>query len=183
MCLSTVYEMRDGEKSLLCRNIAEIGELDGQIVMKDIMGISTRVFGEIERIDLMENYIIINRYDFDKSDTHTHVDENGVEHTHTHAHDHEHVHSHNHTHSPEVKKKQLNRISRAIGHCQRVKSMIASDVDCSDTLIQLSAVTSALHNLGKEIISEHMAHCIRHAIEDGDADAVEEFQEAVKKFF
>ena len=60
--------------------------------------------------------------------------------------------------------------------------MIANDVDCSSVLTQLSAVTSALRNLGKEIINEHMAHCITHAIEDGDTSAVEEFQEAVKKF-
>ena len=37
-------------------------------------------------------------------------------------------------------------------------------------------------SLGKEIINEHMTHCITHAIEDGDMEAVEEFQKAIKKF-
>ena len=90
--------------------------------------------------------------------------------------------SHGHYQSPEAKKLQVNRISRAIGHLKHVKTMIENDEDCSDVLIQISAVTSALRNLGKEIINEHMTHCIVHAIEEGDKDAVEEFQKAVKKF-
>ncbi|MCF0140983.1 MAG: metal-sensing transcriptional repressor [Mogibacterium sp.] len=179
MCLSTVYENHDGEHVFLAKNIADIGERDGQLVMTDIMGVQTRIFGEIERIDLMENYILINRYDFDsdESDAYTHTHD-GVAHTHAHTH----AENHNHTHSPDEKKKQLNRISKAIGHSQKVKSMIANDEDCAATLTQLSAVTSALHNLGKEIINEHMTHCITEAIENGDLAAVEDFKEAVKRF-
>lgn len=112
--------------------------------------------------------------------THTHVDENGNVITHTHGVSH--THDHGHYHSPEEKKRQLNRISRAIGHLQKVKRMMEDDMDCSDVLIQLSAVESALHGLGKEIINEHMTHCITHAIENGDMRAVEEFQLAIKKF-
>lgn len=97
-------------------------------------------------------------------------------------HTHKHTHMHTHTHSPEAKKKQLNRISKAIGHLNHVKLMIENDDDCAEVLMQLSAVDSALRNLGKEIINEHMTHCIAHAIEEGDTTAVEEFQKAVKKF-
>ena len=110
---------------------------------------------------------------------HTHIDENGNVITHTH--DEKHV-RHSHYHDPEEKKKQLNRISRAIGHLNHVKSMIEDDRDCADVLTQLSAVDSALRGLGKEIIKEHMTHCITHAIEDGAMEAVEEFQKAVQKF-
>ena len=91
-------------------------------------------------------------------------------------------HTHKHYHSQDEKKKQINRISKAIGHLQHVKTMIENDEDCADVLMQLSAVTSALRNLGKEIINEHMTHCIAHALEDGDTTAVEEFKKAVKKF-
>jgi DNA-binding FrmR family transcriptional regulator len=95
---------------------------------------------------------------------------------------HTHTHAHGHYHSPEEKKRQLNRISKAIGHLNHVKSMIEEDEDCAEVLIQLSAVNAALRGLGKEIINEHMTHCITHAIEDGDTAAVEEFQKAVQKF-
>ena len=96
--------------------------------------------------------------------------------------EHTHAHEHGHFHSEEEKKKQLNRRARAIGHLQHVKTMIEKDEDCADVLMQLSAVNSALKSLGKEIINEHMTHCIVHAIEDGDTEAVEEFQKAIKKF-
>ena len=60
--------------------------------------------------------------------------------------------------------------------------MLEDDADCAEVLIQLAAVRSALAGLGKEIINEHISHCIYHAIKDGDTAAVEEFQKAIEKF-
>ena len=127
---------------------------------------------------------------------HEHDHEHDHEHIREHEHDHdrehvrEHVREHDHTHhsyahfhSPEEKKRQLNRISRVIGHLQHVKKMIEADEDCADVLTQLSATRSAITGLGKEIMNEHITHCIAHALEDGDTAAVEEFQKAVERFF
>ena len=105
------------------------------------------------------------------------------EHAHGHEEAHTHPHSYAHFHSPEEKKRQLNRLSRVIGHLQHVKKMIEADEDCADVLNQLSATRSAITGLGKEIMNEHVRHCISHAIEDGDIEAVEEFQKAIEKFF
>ena len=105
------------------------------------------------------------------------------EHAHGHEEAHTHPHSYAHFHSPEEKKRQLNRLSRVIGHLQHVKKMIEADEDCADVLNQLSATRSAITGLGKEIMNEHVRHCISHAIEDGDMEAVEEFQKAIEKFF
>ena len=117
---------------------------------------------------------------------HEHDHEHEHDHDHDHAHDadHTHVHAHNyaHFHSPEEKKRQLNRLSRVIGHLQHVKRMIEEDQDCADVLMQLSATRSALTGLGKEIINEHITHCITHAVQDGDMEAIEEFQKAIEKF-
>lgn len=87
-----------------------------------------------------------------------------------------------HHHDPAEKKRQINRVSRAIGHLEHVKKMLEADEDCADVLIQLAAVRSALSGLGKEIINEHVAHCILHAVEDGDTEALEEFRRAIEKF-
>ncbi len=116
--------------------------------------------------------------------THTYIDNKGKAATHNHAkkETQEIINNHGHYHSPEEKKKQLNRIARAIGHLQHVKTMIENDADCADVLMQLSAVNAALRNLGKIIVNEHMTHCITHAIEDGDMEAVNEFQKAIQKF-
>lgn len=91
-------------------------------------------------------------------------------------------HAHGHYHDPQEKKRQVNRLSRVIGHLQYVKKMIENDEDCADVLMQISATRSALNGLGKEIINEHIKHCITHAIEDGDTEAVEEFQKAIQKY-
>ena len=116
---------------------------------------------------------------------HDHTHEHEHEHTHDHDHEHEHTHPHGyaHFHAPEEKKRQINRISRVSGHLQHVKKMIESDEDCADVLTQLSATRSAITGLGKEIMNEHSRHCISHAIEEGDMEAVEEFQKAIEKFF
>lgn len=99
-----------------------------------------------------------------------------------HDHEHEREHHHSHHHSQAEKKRQLNRISRIIGHLQYVKRLIEEDADCSEVLMQLSASKSATNGLAKEIISEHMSHCVTHAIEDGDTTALEEFQKAIERF-
>ena len=91
--------------------------------------------------------------------------------------------NHSHHHSPEEKKRQLSRISRIIGHLQHVKMMIEDDCDCSDVLVQLSAVKSAITGLGKQITSEHIEHCISHAVQDGDTEALDELRSAIDKFF
>ena len=89
---------------------------------------------------------------------------------------------HGHLHDPADKKRQLNRLSRIIGHLQYVKRMIEDDADCSEVLIQIAAARSALNGLGKQIINEHITHCVTHAIEDGDTEAIEEFQKAIEKY-
>ncbi|MCR4771231.1 MAG: metal-sensing transcriptional repressor [Oscillospiraceae bacterium] len=89
---------------------------------------------------------------------------------------------HGHVHDPEEKKRQLNRLSRVIGHLEYVRRMMENDEDCAEVLMQISAVRSALNGLGKQIINEHIAHCITHAVEEGDTEAIEEFQKAIQKY-
>lgn len=92
------------------------------------------------------------------------------------------VHVHTHVHDPAEKKRQINRLSRVIGHLEHVKTMLKEDRDCADVLIQISAAKSALNGLGKEIIKDHTAHCIAHAIEDGDMDQINDFFAAMQKY-
>lgn len=93
-----------------------------------------------------------------------------------------HTHHHSHHHSQEHVKDVSNRLARAIGHLQKVKQMVENDEDCSDVLIQLAAVKSAINNTGKVILKDHMEHCIVHAVEDGDMQMVDELNNAIDKF-
>ncbi len=87
-------------------------------------------------------------------------------------------HNHEHKHTKDV----LNRLAKAIGHLQKVKQMVEDGEDCSDVLIQLAAVKSALNNTGKVILKDHLDHCIVHAVEEGDSQMLEELNEAIDKF-
>ncbi len=94
----------------------------------------------------------------------------------------EHKHLHGHVHSAEEKKAVVNRLSKAIGHLEAVKRMVENDADCSDVLIQLAAVRSAINNTGKVVLKNHMNHCIVEAVEEHDLEAVEKLNQAIDKF-
>ena len=109
---------------------------------------------------------------------HHHDHEHDHEH-HDHGHDHGH---HGHTHSPESRAAVVNRLSRAIGHLEKVKRMVQEDVDCAEVLTQLAAVRGALNNTAKLILRDHIAHCVVDAVEEGDQKTVEDLIAAIDKF-
>ena len=96
---------------------------------------------------------------------------------HTHGAD-EHPHVHNHTHTKAV----LNRLARAAGHLEYVRRMVEEGQDCTDVLMQLAAVKSALNNTAKIILKDHIEHCIVDAVEHGDTKAIEELNKAIDRF-
>ncbi len=104
------------------------------------------------------------------------------EHVHVHQNEEEKPHSHSHTHTHENTKAVLNRLSRAIGHLESIKKMVESGRDCSEVLIQLSAVKAAINNTGKVILQDHIQHCLVDAIETGDYEAIEELNKAINRF-
>ena len=93
-----------------------------------------------------------------------------------------HSHSHTHTHSHEHTKEVSNRLARAIGHLQKVKQMVENGDDCSDVLIQLAAVKSALNNTGKVILKDHLDHCVVDAVQSGDTQTLDDFKKAIDRY-
>lgn len=106
-----------------------------------------------------------------ENETHEHVHADGTIHTH-----------HGHTHSHTQTKVVLNRLSRAIGHLNAVKRMVEQGRDCSDVLIQLSAVNSALQGVSKIILKDHIEHCLVEAVKEDDKEAIDKLKEAIDKF-
>ena len=119
----------------------------------------------------------------DTNETHVHVLEDGTVLRHTHGeHEHDHSSTHPHHHSHAQTKAVLNRLSRAIGHMESIKRMVEEGRDCSEVLIQLSAVKSAINNKGKIILQDHIEHCIVDAVEHGDREAIKELEKAIDRF-
>mgnify|MGYP003105850990 CR=1 FL=1 len=105
---------------------------------------------------------------------HTHTTADGS--VHTHCHEGGQPHTHKNT------KVVLNRLSRAIGHLESVKRMVSDGRDCSEVLVQLSAVISALNSTGKVIIKDHIENCIVDAVESGDRKAIDDLNNAIDRF-
>ena len=99
-------------------------------------------------------------------------------HTHPHDHDHPHPHTHSHTQTKAV----LNRLSRAQGHLESVRKMVERGEDCTEVLVQLAAVRSALNNTAKVILKDHVEHCLADAVECGDMEALEQLNRAIEQF-
>lgn len=92
--------------------------------------------------------------------------------------EHVHVHEHGHTQTKAV----LNRMARLIGHLQSVRRMVEEGRDCSEVLLQISAVDAALKNVGKIILKDHMEHCIVDAVQDNDREALARLEQAIDRF-
>ena len=99
---------------------------------------------------------------------------------------HEHTHacgvSHSHGHVHENQKAVANRLARAIGHLEKVKRMVEEGYDCSEVLVQLAAVRSAIDYTGKVILQDHMRHCMVEAVSAGDEDAIEDLCRAIERY-
>ena len=102
--------------------------------------------------------------------SHTHVLEDGTVVTHTHTHSHE-------TYKSSAKPSLP---------CDRTpgvhQEMVENGRDCSEVLIQLSAVKAAINNTGKVILQDHIQHCLVDAIESGDMKEIEELNKAIDRF-
>ena len=86
--------------------------------------------------------------------------------------------THNHEHTEAV----INRISRDIGHLESFKKMVEEDRDCSDVLIQIAAVKSAVNNIGKIILKDHISHCVVDAAVTGDQKVLDDLSLAIDQF-
>ena len=111
------------------------------------------------------------------NDVHTHDG------THVHTHDGEGYHTnHSHTHNPEEIRAIVNRLKRSVGHLDKVRRMVENGDDCSEVLIQLSAIESAINSVSRVILKEHLSTCVIDAVRRDDIEAIEELNRAIDKF-
>ena len=112
-------------------------------------------------------------------DLHIHEHDHDHIHVHDHGHEHDHDHCHGHHHDPKQRQAVIHRIARATGHLNAVKKMVEDDRDCSEVLIQLAAVQSALNSVSRIILKDHIEHCIVDAVEENDSEAIDRLNKAI----
>lgn len=77
----------------------------------------------------------------------------------------------------------LNRIKRAYGHLASVIGMIEAGRPCADLAQQLHAVEKAIVNAKRELIHDHIEHCLGDGVGGGKltaASALIEFKQLSK---
>lgn len=92
-----------------------------------------------------------------------------------------------HTHHGYMSDKQryLARLRRIEGQARGIHKMIDEEKYCIDILTQISALNSALRNVGLGLLDDHLKHCVLDAAQAGgeEADAkLEEASQAIARF-
>lgn len=71
--------------------------------------------------------------------------------------------------TPDTKKSALNRLRRIEGQVRGIARMVEDDRYCIDVITQVQAVRAALGRIEQEVLKNHVATCVEHAIRSGNA--------------
>jgi DNA-binding FrmR family transcriptional regulator len=63
----------------------------------------------------------------------------------------------------------LKRLSRIEGQVRGLMRMVEEDRYCVDIVTQIAAARAALRRVEEEVLHDHIAHCVEHAIVSGNA--------------
>ena len=87
-----------------------------------------------------------------------------------------------HTQRDEDQKKLLqNRLRRIEGQVRGLQSMLDQDAYCNDILIQSAAVSAALSAFNRELLENHIRHCVARDIREGKDEVIDELMGTLKK--
>ena len=68
----------------------------------------------------------------------------------------------------EVKASCRKRLSRIEGQVRGLARMVEDDRYCIDVVTQIAAIRAALRGVEEEMLKDHVAHCVEHAITSGN---------------
>jgi DNA-binding FrmR family transcriptional regulator len=68
----------------------------------------------------------------------------------------------------DIKASCQKRLGRIEGQVRGISKMVEEGRYCIDIVTQISAVRAALRRVEEEVLKDHVAHCVEHAIASGD---------------
>ncbi len=84
---------------------------------------------------------------------------------------------------PEIKTTNLNRLRRIEGQVRGLQKMVEEDRYCADILTQISSVQEALRGVGRELLRNHLRHCVTDTLRKNQPASSEAmFEELVTLF-
>ena len=75
----------------------------------------------------------------------------------------------------------MNRLKRIEGQVRGVEGMLEKKAYCTDILIQVSAITSALNRFNKALLANHMRTCVADNIREGNDEVIDELVFTLQK--
>jgi DNA-binding FrmR family transcriptional regulator len=79
------------------------------------------------------------------------------------------------------RKDLMNRLKRIEGQVRGVEGMLENDAYCTDILVQVSAITSALNSFNKVLLANHMKSCVAENIRNGNDEIIDELVVTLQK--
>lgn len=83
---------------------------------------------------------------------------------------------------PDIKTGNLARLRRIEGQVRGIQKMVEEDRYCPDILTQVTAVQRALQAVSRELVRNHLRHCVTAAVRSGDDAAEAAYEEIVELF-
>lgn len=92
---------------------------------------------------------------------------------------------HDHPSKPRTKDEKqaiVNRLKRIEGQVRGIQKMVEDDRYCMDILVQISAIQSALKQVGFTVTERHIKHCVSDAMKTGEGnEAIDELMAVLKQ--
>ncbi len=79
------------------------------------------------------------------------------------------------------KKDLMNRLKRIEGQVRGLENMLEKDAYCTDLIMQVAAVTSALNGFQKVLLENHLRTCVADNVRRGNDEVIEEFAALMRK--
>lgn len=84
---------------------------------------------------------------------------------------------------PEIKDRNLKRLRRIEGQIRGLQKMVAEDRYCPDIMVQVASVHEALRAVGRELMRNHLRHCVTHAARLGGPAAEATYDELLELIY
>jgi len=75
---------------------------------------------------------------------------------------------------PEIKEANLKRLRRIEGQIRGLQQMVASDRYCPEIIVQVASVQEALRGVARNLMKNHLHHCVADATTSGNKKRTEE---------
>jgi len=78
---------------------------------------------------------------------------------------------------PDIKDRNQKRLRRIEGQVRGLQKMVGEDRYCPEIMVQIASVHEALRGVGRELMRNHLRHCVAQAVRAGGSEAEATYDE------